>query len=500
MQNRAIGGAGPRLCLAPCVAGILIVLLSVWGGGCAATRPDPQAEASATLAVGLGDALVFKTEGGPLDEPWGEGGDGDADAQVSLTLADAVRRAVTTDPGLQAALARVRIAMADADQARLLPNPVLSIVLKWGPAKPQIEASLAQDLIQALQIPRRSSAADHRLRQAAADAVTVALDVTAEVQERYVGVQALDALVPLLQERLTLVRKLTDTARARREAGEGTRTEVAILDAQRVELEVEIAAAELQRREERLRLTRLIGEPSSAAIWQLEPWSAPALAAEPESRWVDVALTNRPEVQSVVWQMAALGDDYALARLLPWEGAGAGIEAERDDKWFVGPSVSVPIPVFDMGQARRARVTAEQIEARHNLTLAKRKVVEEVRVAYQTLAAGRANLDRIRNELIPLQQQRRQVTEDVYLVERDITPLLLAEQDLRSAQARAIDAERQATVALIRLQRAVGGAGIARAVGASPSEPLPTAPAEPHAAAAGSSQTATSTDSRRSTR
>jgi len=113
-------------------------------------------------------------------------------------------------------------------------------------------------------------------------------------------------------------------------------------------------------------------------------------------------------------------------------------------------------------------VTAEQIEARHDLTLAKRKVVEEVRVAYQTLAAGRANLDRIRNELIPLQQQRRQVTEDVYLVERDITPLLLAEQDLRTAQARAIDAERQATVALIRLQRAVGGPGVARTVGQSP--------------------------------
>lgn len=467
MQNRAIVGAGPSRAAVPCAAAILVVFLS----GCAATRPDPQAEVAAAQAVGLEAAIAFRAEGGPVDEP----GAGDA-----LTLADAVHRAVSTDPGLQAALARVRIAMADADQARLLPNPVLSIVLRWGPGKPQIEASLTQDLIQALQVPRRASAADNRLRQAAADAVTTALDVVAEVQERYASVQALDTLIPLLQERLTLLRRLTDTAKARLEAGEGTRTDVTILDAQRVELEVEIAAADLQRREERIRLARLIGEPSSAAAWSLEPWSAPVLLAEPESRWVDVALSSRPEVQAVAWQLAALGDDYALARLLPWEGAEAGIEAERDDDWAVGPSVSSPLPVFDMGQARRARVTAEQVEARHNLTLAKRKVVEEVRVAYQTLAAGRANLDRIRNELIPLQQLRRQVTEDVYLVERDITPLLLAEQDLRTAQASAIDAERQAAIALIRLQRAVGGPGVARTIGAAPNaepdaSPVPSA-------------------------
>lgn len=294
MQNRAIGGAGPSGALVPCAAVFLIVLLT----GCAAIRPDPLAEATAAQAVGLDDALQFRVDGGPLDEV------SEQAANDTLTLADAVHRAVTTAPDLQAALARVRIAMADADQARLLPNPVLSVVLRWGPGKPTIEASLAQDLIQAIQIPRRSSAADNRLRQAAANAVTVALDIAAEVQERYASVQALDALIPLLQERLILLRRLTDTARARLEAGEGTRTDVTILDAQRVELEVEIAAAELQRREERIRLARLIGEPSSAAAWTLEPWSAPVLVAEPESRWVDMALTSRPEVQAVAWQLA----------------------------------------------------------------------------------------------------------------------------------------------------------------------------------------------------
>lgn len=491
MLRRAIG-AGLGAIPVPLLA---VVFLT----GCATTPFDPHAEVTVAQAVGLEGALTFRTEGGPVDEP--------ATVGDTLTLADSVGLAVVTSPDLQAALARVRIAMADADQARLLPNPVLSVVLRWGQGQPQIEASLAQDLIQAVQIPRRASAADHRLRESAADAVTVALDVAAEVQERYITAQALDTLIPLLQERRALLGSLTDTARARLEAGEGTRTEVTILDAQRVELEVEIAAVELQLREARLRLARVIGEPSSAAAWTLEPWSSPAFGSDPEAIWIEAALAHRPEVQAVSWRLAALGDDFALARLLPWEGAGAGVEAERDGEWALGPSLTTPIPTFDTGQARRARLTAEQVEARHDLVLAKRRVVEEVRVAYQTLAAGRANLDRIRNELIPLQLQRRQVTEDVYLAERDITPLLLAEQDLRTAQATAIDAERQSAVALIRLQRAVGGPGVARTIGdttleADPSTPLarPDAPNSPHAAADGARPTAAPTDPSRSPR
>ena len=141
----------------------LVITLAVFTGCQSTPRADVDAARSAGEATGFSAQIEFIAvgpDGGPLDEP-------DA-AGAELTLADALRRAVTTDPGLQAAMARVRIALADADQSRLLPNPVLNVVLRWGPGKPQIEASLAQDFVQALQIPRRSSAADNRMRQAAA--------------------------------------------------------------------------------------------------------------------------------------------------------------------------------------------------------------------------------------------------------------------------------------------------------------------------------------------
>lgn len=448
----------PTLAQSPAATLVLCAGLLIALTGCEATpRVDAEAIAAAGAATGLPGAIEFRTvgpDGGPLDEP-------DAPAG-SLTLADALRRAVTTDPGLQAALARVRIALADADQARLLPNPVLNLVLRFGPGKTQIEASLTQDFVRALQIPRRASAADNRLRQAAADAVTVAIDVAADVQDRYVAAQAAGELVPLLRDRLTLLDQILGVARSRLAAGEGTRSDLVTLDAQRVGLQVELDLALLAEREERIRLARLIGQPSSGATWTLDPWTPPGTSLAPESSWVEAALAQRPEILSIAWRLKALGDDEALARLAVWQGAGAGVDAQRDDDWFAGPSVSTPIPIFDTGQAARARVTAEQFEARHDLTLARRKVVEEVRVAYQTTVSSTANLARIRSELIPIQQQRRSFAEDAYRAgQSDVTPLFLAEQDLRLARAQAIEVEQQAAAAMVRLQRAVGGPGIA---------------------------------------
>lgn len=422
--------------------------------GCHSMRPpETSTETLASTAAGLSEPIAFHVEGAPVDEP--------SDPET-LTFTEAVRESVTTDPAVQAALARVRIALADSKQARLLPNPILNFALRFpeGGGKPVIEASLAQDLISILKIPRQSSAADNRLRQASAAAIIVVIDVVAEVQERYVSAQALEQLLPVLEQRRTLVSKAVDLANARLSAGEGTREDVAVLDTQRVNLNVEIAETTQELRDERLRLARLIGRPSGAAAWKLEPWTPPTLTNTTEAAWIDAGLRSRPEIQERSWILAALGDDLALTRLLPFDGTSAGAQAQRDPDWQVGPEVSIPIPIFDMGQARSERVTAAQIEARHELVQTKRQIIEDVRRSWESLIQTRENVRRVRQELVPLQEQRRSLADASFRAgQTDVTSLFLAEQDLRAAQAKAVELERKAAIAAIRLQRAVGGPG-----------------------------------------
>lgn len=423
--------------------------------GCVGPTPEIDLNRSFASAIGDSAAITFRTEGDAPDI----GGSGTG----LLGLSDAVKRAIQNDPSLQAAIARVKIAQSDAQQARLLPNPVLSVVFRFpeGGGSPTIEAGLVAEIVGLISRPGQVTATDNRLRAAAVSAMTAVLDVMAEVQQKYVAVQALETANVALNERLRILSRLLDLARARLRAGEGSRLDVITLEAQQVELEAEIADQGLDLREQRLALARLVGEPSGAAAWQVEQWQRLDSPSHAESRWIAMALDHRPEVQGQRYELAALGGELSVARLAALGAADVGVDAERDGgSWSAGPSLNIPVPLFDMGQARRNRARAALFEGRHNLTRLQRQVIEETRTAYAALVATTDNLSRIQYRLIPLSQQRLEQAEAQFKAGQiDVTGLLLAEQDLRAAQVRVIELQRRNAEAFIRLQRAVGGTG-----------------------------------------
>jgi outer membrane protein TolC len=421
--------------------------------GCAIAPPQ-ETFGAGLAAAGVHDAIEFRSEQMATDAEEGLNED------ANFTLDDAVQRTLTNDATVQAALARTRIALADARQARLLPNPIVSVAFRYpeGGGKPVIEAGLAADLLSLLTKPRQVSAADARLRAASSEAITTVLDVLADVQDRYVSVQALDTQIATLDERRRLIQRLLDLAQARLQAGESGRLDVIALDTERASLAVELMQTALELREQRLVLARLMGQPSAAANWKLTPWSPPAPAPLAEASWLRIALQHRPEIQANQWELAALGDDLAIARFGAIEGSDAGVEAERDDKWSVGPSVSLPIPLLDWGQARRAKVEAQRIEARHRLTQTRRQVIEDVRRALESLRASQAALEMVQKELMPLADQRRGQAEASYKNGfADITAVLLAEQDAQGARAKLIELQQKVSSAHFHLQRAAGG-------------------------------------------
>lgn len=431
-------------------------------GGCQATGVHVRPEGSAATAGGLEQAIVFATEGGPLDAL--------APNHDTLTLADAVQRAVGTHPGIQAALSRVRIAQADSKQARLLPNPILQLTVRLpeGGDAPTIEAGLAADLLAAIQQPGRVRAADGRLRAEAAQAVTTVLDVIADVGSTYYAVQASQAALPLLEQRREIIVRLLELARSRLNAGEGSRLEVVTFDAERLAIEAEIDDLLLEASEQRLALGRLIGQPSGEVSWPVSEWSAPAIGSVGESAWITGALHNRPEIQRRVWELAALGEEVRLSRLGLLEGITVGVDAEKNGEWSAGPGVVTPLPFFDWGQARRQRVLARRIEARHLLTAARREVVAQVRVAAAAFNESIHELQRVRGELIPLQEQRRALAEAAFRAgQTDVTAVIVADQELAATQTRAVDLQRRNSEAFLRLERAVGGGGVAAALIAS---------------------------------
>lgn len=434
---------------------------------CVADLPELRHESALAASVGLGDAVVFRNEGDAPDAP--PPGMASADDAPTLSLTEAMQRAVLTDAGLQAALARVQMARAEAEQARVLPNPAFEFVLRWGKKQNQIEMSIAQSLLAVLQRPWRAEVADDMLRAAAEQALAFGLDVVQAIGGCYARAQAADLQVQQLAGQLALFDELVAITESRVAHGLAGRDELDSLAAERLRTEVELGRARQQQRELRLELARRIGEPSGAAGWQLDAWRAPAptdMQTVDERAWLDAAFTNRPEFRALRWQLAALDDEHSLAWWTPWQDAAIGANVQKQPTWIGGPVLAVPVPLFDRGAAAAGRVTAEQSEVRHRLTECSRLVIEDVRSAFAAFSASQQNAGRVRGELLPaLAVRRARIDAARRHGQAAATAVLEVRQAQTQAEAEALALELEATLALLRLQRA--------AATASPAAPAP---------------------------
>ncbi len=430
-------------------AGLLAISLSACS---VAPLQAPRAEEEIGLVAGLVAPLKVSVEPRPLDES--------SQVDGTLTLAEAAERALHTHPALQAALASVQVALTDAEQARLLANPVLNVQVGWFAGAPWVNALADADLVAALLRPRRASIADFRLRAATSAAVRTALDLLLELQSSYVAVQASEALVPLLQERRELAERVLSLTRRRVEAGEVAESDQIALDAALIEVQLELDLARRELRQRRLKLARLVGEPNSAATWTLEPLSpAPDLADDEEQQALRSALEHRPEVLETRWELAALGEEREIVRWTVLEGGALGpMMQQQEGQRAFGPSVALPLPLFDTGETRQRRAEWLRVEARHRLVEIQRRIVEEVRVACEALRATRECERKLGGELVPRLLLRRALAESAYSAgNTDLTPLLLAESDLREAQVKELLCRQEALTALLELRRAAGG-------------------------------------------
>ena len=352
-----------------------------------------------TRAAGVDTTIEFRCEGEPFDT---------GSQPVELALDQALLAALQHAPAVQIAIAQVRIAAADADQARRFANPILSLVVRWGPGKPAFEASLTESIVQVLQTRRRASAADHRLRSASAAAVATTLDVVVDLQRRYLAAQHADQRLALLTQHAATTQQLLVLAASRVRHGEGAAAELTAAEAAVAAAELALHEQRRARAESRLQLAHAIGAPSGTTDWRLQPWPAATAEQSSEAAWIERGLQQHPELLAQRWQLAALDDDLALADWWPWQGSTVGAETQRTPDWYTGPNLSVPLPLFDGGGAAIDRATAERIAARHELTRAGRAVIEAIRTAHAELQGRRASLDHLQRQLLPARRRLEQ--------------------------------------------------------------------------------------------
>jgi cobalt-zinc-cadmium efflux system outer membrane protein len=329
--------------------------------------------------------------------------------QRPLTADEAVQIAMLNNRDLQAIYSELGVAQADLVQAGLFRNPVFdaAVLFPVSGVRPDLQLGVVVSFLDALYVPLRKRVAAARFEEAKLRVTGAVLDFAGQVRRAFYEHQANEQALEL---RRTVVQALTaslDVSRRLHEAGNITDLDLARDRALTEASKVALRSAEITARESRETLNGLMGLWGEDTAWEIDG-RLPDLPAEPlQVNGIErTAITRSIDLANAAQRIRGagqrLGYDRATALIPALE---LGVEGEREEGWKVGPVVSVPIPLFDQGQARVGRAAAELRRAQHEYHALAVRIRSTVRAIQERLQGAQDRARYYRDILLPLHER-----------------------------------------------------------------------------------------------
>jgi cobalt-zinc-cadmium efflux system outer membrane protein len=384
-------------------------------------------------------------------------------APFTLREKEAVDRALNR-PALQAFDAgTLEAAAGEIVQARTLPNPVLGLerqTLNGAADERETNATISQRFDIGGKRGLRIDAASERLVASQADLEARRKSIAIEVRRRFhealamqLGAAALESWERRLEEAESLALKLQKGGEAagydRRRVGRERAT---------ASSRVKAARADMARTVDALRA--LIGA-DSGATYTLAGSVLPDPLAPLESYLANLEI--RPDLKALAARASAFRYDETLARRgrIPDLTVSAGVRqvdraALSDSGVILG--VSIPLPIFERGEAgsRRAAGQAQAAAAERAIALAKAQ--GDVRGLWHQAMQLRAAAEEFRREAVDASRRLTEIARAAYRGgEVGILELLDSHRSLLEAETRALELELAARAASLELELVTAG-------------------------------------------
>lgn len=380
-----------------------------------------------------------------------------------LALDSAIGIAVQRSPHVRVVLADVGLAAADLWQASRVPNPMLDLLRGFpsggGPGISNV--GIGFSIVAALQTPMRRRVAASELRSAEQRVANAVYGAMIEVQRAYFDVQHAQQTLELERSVAAATAASTSVAKALFDAGNVSALILASEEAMSTQRVVDVFEADAALTVARAELGRRLGATAADTMWTIvERLADPATVRWAISSVDSLALTRRLDVAATRDRVKASATALGLAsRFRFLEDGTLGAFWERDpDGRFVGPSASIPIPIFNGGGASvaRSRAMLQQRSAEYDALVVDTHA--EVRAALARLEGARRRAEQLRTAVLPA---RRRVLEESQLqvnaMSLPVFALLQAKQAEIEAGRMYLDALRDYWVARAELERATGG-------------------------------------------
>jgi cobalt-zinc-cadmium efflux system outer membrane protein len=330
--------------------------------------------------------------------------------QGEINADEAIQVALLNNPGLQATYEDLGVAQADLVQAGLLRNPVFEGAVLYPRGEPgkNYDFDISWDFLGVFTLPLRKAAAERDFEAAKLRVTNEVMALAAEVRSTFYQTQANKQFVEMLQQVVEATGAGLEVAERLRKAGNISELALDQRRAMHQESRLALAGAETAFMDSRERLNGLMGVWGTATRWSMQTRLPEIPADEIDVSTIEKqAIDRNLELALLRLQMEALAKRAGIVNVtsvIP--DLEIGYRWERNEgNWEDGPSISFPIPIFDFGQAKRARARAQLDQVRNRYKALAIKIRSAARGAARALELTRMRERHLREVMLPLRQR-----------------------------------------------------------------------------------------------
>lgn len=383
--------------------------LSVTLSSCASMKPG----------MGFDDVETTVSERAGARIHWNNGSEADAEVKAlvqallddELTSDEAVQIALLNNHNLQALYEELHLAQSDLVQAGLLRNPIFSGEVRFATSGDGTGVALdvAQDFVSLLWLSLRKGRAEAAFEAAKIRVTAAVLDTAFETQVAFYNYQASEQAREMRAIVLEATEASYDLAKRMRDAGNSRELDVFNERVLYEQSKVDLAATEAVAINLRERLNALMG------LWGLQTqWrAATRLPDLPEEEIAADSLERKAIEASLDLALLRRGMEIAaravgIATPLGWlDDAEVGVAADHEVEggWSVGPSLSLPIPLLDQGQATAGKARAQLRQAIERYIARAIEIRARVRAAQSAVLSAYDRAQYHQQVILPLRQR-----------------------------------------------------------------------------------------------
>jgi len=376
---------------------------------------------------------------------------------TSLTLSEAMARAMAANPTIAAARLQRPIDVAGVSVAGERPNPDLQYEASRETPHQAISAALPIEFGGKRQ--RRVDLAQATVAVGDADLARVIADIRREVRRAYFEAVAAESRVQIADDVRALTERARDAANARVTAGDVPRSDLTQSNLALANSENELVGARGEVAATHAELNTLLGQPADAPLVLAESLSASVLLSPQDA--LALATQSNVDLQLLDRQIAEQAARVELAKALtvPDLSTGGAFTYDAQPEFSYGWRFSggVTVPVFTRHKAAVTVENSTLARLKQERTALAAQIAGAVSAAEARASAARTQLDRYEQSILPLAQESERQAQAAYSGGQIGLPALVqALLTARDTRQRGLQAGLDYQHALTELDRAIG--------------------------------------------